>query len=161
MPITQYCTTSDVWHRLSTEGANLRVDDDPGTLQEVLDDAAVLVNEHCELRYSVAQLAVSDWVRKRAADVAAALLCERRGNPVPVGMARKFDRTTARLEQIRLGTFLIPDIGLRKTEVPVLSNVRVRLDPFPRTVVERNRSTGKPEGYTQHADRFEYLDYSI
>jgi hypothetical protein len=70
--------------------------------------------------------------------------------------------TMDRLEKIRLGLLAVPNLPIRKEMAPVMSNVRIRLDPFPRTVVEQTNSTGKPEGYNQHTDALDWnFDYSI
>lgn len=159
---TAYCSITDVQNRLSAEGVTLRTDDSPPTSYgEVITEASTEIDEYCLHRYTAANLAVSDWVRFRASVIAAVLLCERRGNPVPRSLEKRYDKLMERLEKVREGTLNIPDLAMRKEEVPVLSNVRIRLDPFPRTVVENNRSTGTPEGYRQHADQTDWLDYTI
>lgn len=158
-----YCSQNDLQNRLSADGVAYRVDDNPPTtLGDVLTDASTIVDEHLYSLYDPAQLVNSDWVRERAADIASYLLCERRGNPVPPGIQAKYERTMTRLEQIRLGVLAVPNLPIRKEMAPVLSNVRIRLDPFPRTVVERNNSTGTPQGYDQHTDSLDWnFDYSI
>lgn len=162
MPITQYCAQADIQNRLSTTGVNLRVDDTPPTtLGDVLNNAASIIDEHCRLSYDPATMVTSEWVKQRATDVAAYLLCTRRGNPAPGSIEALYTRTMARLEQVRLGVVQIPDIPARKNMAPVLSNQRVKLTPFPHVVTERNRSTGTPAGYDQHTDPQEWYDYSI
>lgn len=163
MATSLYCSLNDVKNRLSTAGVTYRIDDTPpdATDGDVLDEASRIIDDYCLLHYAEAQLAVSPIVMHWTANIAAMLMCERRGNPVPVGIHSKYERTLKRLERVQLGATLIADIPMRKTQVPVLSNVRVRLDPFPRTVVEKRRSTGTPENYKQHSDKLDFLDYSI
>lgn len=158
-----YCALQDVQNRLSADGVTYRTDDSPPTLLgDVLTDASSQIDEHLYFLYDPAQLVTSDWVRERTADIATFLLCERRGNPVPVGIAAKFERTMDRLEKIRLGLMAVPNLPVRKEMAPVLSNVRVQLVPFPHTVVERSNSTGTPQGYTSHDDVLDWgYDYSI
>lgn len=160
---TAYCTQNDITNRLSVDGVTYRTDDDPPTdLGDVIVDACSQVDEYLFSQYDPIQLAQSDWVRSRAADIAAYLLCERRGNPVPPGIAAKFERTLERLERVRLGVICVPNLPMRKELAPVLSNVRVVLTPWPHTVVERNNSTGKPTGYDQHNDPMDFgYDYQI
>ncbi len=160
---TAYCSQTDLQNRLSADGITYRTDDGPPTsLGDVIVDASTQIDEHLFFLYDPVQLATSDWVRERCADIASYLLCERRGNPVPPGIARKYERAMDRLEQIRLGLLAVPNLPIRKEMAPVMSNVRIRLDPFPRTVVERNNSTGTPQGYDQHQDSLEWnFDYSI
>ena len=62
------------------------------------------------------------------------------------------------------GRLAIPNLPTRKTEAPVLSMPRIRLDPYPRTVIERNRGTttgGMPNGYTQRVDQSDNVDFTI
>jgi phage gp36-like protein len=158
-----YCTQNDITNRLSADGITYRTDDNPPTaLGDVITDAGTTIDEYLFFLYDPVQLATSDWVRERAADIATYLLCERRGNPVPPGIAAKYERTVEKLEQVRLGQRAVPNLPIRKEQAPVLSNVRVRLDPFPRVVVEPSNSTGKPQGYDQHRDSLDWnFDYSI
>lgn len=163
MATTLYCSLANVQGRLGADGVNYRVDDDPTFIQQVLDDASRFVDEHCLLGYSEANLAASPWVKHRTADVAAYLFCERRGNAVPAGIAQKFERAEKKLERVRLGKLQIPDVPARRDLAPVMDNVRIRMDPFPRTVVEKNRSTkrNQPTDYAQHNDSLDWFDYQI
>lgn len=162
MAQTTYCAIADIQNILSADGVTYRTDDSPpDTYGDVIDAASAVIDEHCFIWVLPATLATNEWVKHRAAEVASYYLCERRGNPVPPGVAQRYERAMERLELVRLGRLQIPNCAVRKTQVPVLSNGRIRLDPFPRTVIEKKRSTGKPEGYTQHADRLDTLDYSI
>ena len=164
MATTLYCAISDVQNRLSADGVTYRTDDAPPTANgDVLDEASREIDWYCLTQYAETDLATSRWVKHQCAVIASYLLCERRGNPVPSGIARKYDRLVKKLEAVQSGARVIPDLGRRRTDVPTVSNVRPRLDPFPRTVVERNRSSSRdrPTDYTQNADRFDYLDYSI
>lgn len=151
-----YCTTTDLVNRMSAEGVQYRIDDDPPTaLGDVLAEAADTVDEHCWTMYSQAALAGSSWIKERCADIAAYLLCERRGNPVPPGIAQKHDRTLKKLERVQLGLLQVPFLAVLRTAVPIMSQPRIRLDPFPRVVIEKSRSTGKVEG-PQDADTLDF-----
>lgn len=162
MATTAYCTSDDIANRLSSTGVTLRTDDTPpDTLGDVITDASTQVDEHCRLLYTPANLAVSDWVNQRATDIAAVLLCERRGNPVPGSLMRKYERALERLEQVRLGTLQIPDVPARLVAAPVMSNVREQLNPQPHTRVRKSTSTGQAAGYVQRVDRYDALDYTI
>lgn len=158
-----YCSVADIQNRLSADGIEYRTDDEPPSLLgDVIVDACSQVDEYLFAQYDPAQLAQSDWVRQRAADIAAFLLCERRGNPPPPGIAAKFERAMDKLERVRLGVICVPNLPMRKELAPVLSNVRVVLTPWPHTVVERSNSTGTPAGYDQHEDPMDWgYDYSI
>lgn len=164
MATTLYCSIDDVKNRLSANGVTLRMDDSPPTSYgDVLDDASRTIDEYCLLRYTEANLDASPWVKHKCADIATFLLCERRGNPPPRGIAGKFERAMERLELVRTFKMAIPDIPERRTAVPTLSQPRIRLDPNPRTVIERKRGSTRnyPEDYAQHTDRLEWFDPGI
>ena len=170
MAATQYCVLRDVQKQLSVEGVNLRLDDDPQVWSDVIDWASLTIDEHCRTGYTQANLQISDWVKRQTAVLAAYELCERRGNPCPQSLIRKVVRLIGTPEKpggilgfILRGSRNISDIPRRKADIPVVSNVRVRLDPSPRIVVETGRSTGTPSGYSQHEDQLEPpgFDYSI
>jgi phage gp36-like protein len=162
MALTPYCTQADLTNRLSADGVAYRTDDvPPGVLGDVLAEAATVIDEYCRLGYDPTNLAQSDWVTKRATDIAAFMLCQRRGNPVPPGVAQKYERTLERLELVRLGRLSIPDAPGRRNQVPVLSNLRVRLDPFPRVVVDRysGPTRERAQDYRQAVDYSEPMFY--
>lgn len=156
-----FCTSTDVQNLLSAEGVILRADDNPpSVLGECLDMGDDEINWYCSELYSATALAASDWVRRAAAVVAAYNLCERRGNPVPVGIAQKYDRLVAKLEKVQTGNpkYRIPGIGVKKSVAPVVSNHRATNRPWPRTVVIKAQSTGRPENIRQNVDPFDALN---
>jgi hypothetical protein len=163
--VAVYCTSADVVSRLSQAGVDSRTDDDPAApafLNDCTDRASATVDEHCLVHYSAANLGASRWVNKVCTDLAAVEVCRRRGNPVPAALEKEAERVLARLELVRKGLLEIPEVGKKKSEAPVLSNVRVRLDPFPRVVVERAVSTGTPEGYNRNDDALGWVyDFQI
>lgn len=164
MALTLYCSQVDLTNRLSADGITYRTDDTPPTsLRDALGEAATIIDEHCRTAYDPAALAASDWVRHRATDIAAWCLTQGRGNPAPPGVQTRYERTMKALELVRVGSLAIPDIAARRDLAPVLSNMRIRLDPFPRSVVEPNRSSsrGRPKDYAQNVDSLEWFDYSI
>ncbi len=158
-----YCSLTDLQNRLSADGVTYRTDDDPPTLYgDVIIDASSQIDEHLYFLYDPTQLALSDWVRERCADLAAYLLCERRGNPPPPGIASKYERAMDRLEKVRLGQLAVPNLPVMKSMAPVLSNCRIQLFPWPRVVVEPSNSTGTPAGYVQFQDVLDYgYDFCI
>src|SRR5712671_5774094 len=89
-----YCSMNDVVNVLSQSGVDLRLDDIPPapTDGDVLNDASTIIDEFCANRYSPTWLVQSDWIRHRCKNIAAFLLCERRGNPVPSGVQTQWDR---------------------------------------------------------------------
>lgn len=162
--MADYCTIEDIINRLSADGVTYRTDDaPPDDYGDVLDDASRQIDFYLLARYESDQLVTSSWVKHGCAVIASFLLCERRGNPVPRGIAGKFERLMEQLKLIQLGNVPVPGIVERRTAVPTMSNVRIRLDPHPRTVVERNRSTtrNQPQDYVQHVDRLEWFDPGI
>ncbi len=163
MPITfpsvPYTTLQAIQNRLSINGVVLRMDDvPPSTLGEVIEEASSIIDEHAAHRYTQANLATSNWIYFRATDIACYLLCERRGNPVPIGIAQRYERAIAKLEQVYNGRFNIWDIPERKSAIPTMSNMRIVLRPFPRAVVETGnlRSTGTVTQYQRNRDPAEF-----
>lgn len=161
-----YCTQTDLEHQLSADGVDLRIDDDVSAVAEVLEEADTEIDQACYYIYSQASLAVNAWVKHKAKTIASYLLCVRRGIPAPSSVVEKYQRALEILEKVRQGAIFIPKAVMSKAAAPTMSNVRPTLRPFPRTVVEKNRSTGKPEGYRQNNldpwDRTNlYLDFQI
>ena len=161
MSITTYCTWSDVMKRVSAEAADLRIDDDPSAKTEVLEDAAIEVNGYLQLLYEVADLARSNWVSVKTRDIAVYLLCIRRNHPAPKSVQMRYDKAIQDLERVQAGATKVPDVAENKANVPVLSNQRVIMSPFPRVQTVTGKSTGKQEGYSPHDDQQDLFDYSI
>ena len=160
MPITLYCSWADVTSRIGADGADARIDDDPATQTDVLESAAVEVNGYLQLNYAPARLATSDWVRFKTRDVAVFLLCLRRNSPPPQSVQAMYEKAVADLEKVQSGKTRVPDVAEDKANVPVLSNQRVTLTPFPRVQNVPGTSTGKREGYVPNNDNQDQTDYS-
>jgi hypothetical protein len=155
MAVVLYCKGSDLDDRLSAAGVARRADDDARVTASILRRAATRVNFYLLPQYTADQLVLSEWVRERTADVAAYMHATYRGNPAPLPIKMESDMALAELESIRLGQARVPDVSARKAQVPVLSQPRADLFPIPRTVIERGRSTGSPDGYSRRDDPFE------
>lgn len=162
MAVTQFCSWLDVTNRISVAAASLRVDDadpDIDTLKtDVLDSASVEVNGYLGVNYSAETLVQSEWVRFKTRDIAVYFLCLRRNHPPPVSVQERYDKAIADLEKLESGVKRLPDVAEEKANVPVLSNQRVSLSPYPRVQSVQGKSTGKQEGYSPHNDndRFDY-----
>ncbi len=161
MPITTYCTQADVQARLSAVGVQLRLDDNPADITNILESAAMDVNERAQLAYGVDRLATSDWVKFKARDLAVFHLCIRRNNPISKAVQFIYDSAIESLEKVLKGTLQIPDVAAPKEHAPVLSNMTVRPYPVPHPVAVPGTSTGRPSGYVQHVDEADRLDYGI
>lgn len=160
-PITLYCSWPDVTNRLGVDGADARIDDDPTTQQDVLESAAVEVNGYLQLTYEISALAQSNWVRFKTRDIAVYLLCLRRNHPAPQSVQAQYEKAIADLERVQAGAMKVPDAYESKANVPVLSNQRVTLSPFPRVVNVPGKSTGKQEGYAPFNDQLDNFDYGM
>ena len=161
MSITHYCTWADVTNRISSDAADARTDDaSAAAATDVLDSAAVEVNGYLQLLYDVASLAQSNWVRFKCRDIAVYLLCLRRNHPVPISVAAMYEKAIKDLERVQSGEMRLPDVAENKANVPVLSNQRVSLSPFPRVQNSPGKGTGKQEGYTPNNDDNDRFDYS-
>ncbi len=149
-----YCAGNDLEGRLSQAGVELRGDDDPATLSEVLDEASSTVDFYLSRLYDPAGYPGNRWVKHATANIGALLLCERRGNPVPASITDKHDRTMAELKLVLAGTVPVPGLTPRRSPVPQLSNHRPKLGPVPHTVVERETSPkrDRPTDYRQNVD---------
>lgn len=159
-----YCTITDVQNIISADGVTYRVDD--GTALDlytaVIDEASSIIDEYALRFYTSTALEAARWVTHKCANIAAWLLCTRRGNAPPTGIAMRYEQAMDDLEKVSEGKKQIPGAGQRRDCAPCVSNVRIRLDPFPRTVVEPNRSSRqKPTDYKQWADRFDFVDYTL
>lgn len=159
--ITPLCLATDVEMILSSTGVSLRTDDDSDATDWAIEEASLDIQEYCLQSYSIESLTASNWVKRQTAWRAAKYLCERRGNPVPASLLDEVKRREERLELVRIGKLRIPDAVKRKADIPVLTNQRTRVQPFPQAVSERGRSTGTPDGYTPHDDRNDWFDYSL
>lgn len=156
-----YCTLQDMQNRLSVMGVSLRVDDVPPTdLGDVIIEASTVIDEYCFHRYTPTAMLTSAWVEYRATDIACYFLCERRGNPVPIGIAQRYERTMKKLERVYDGKFNIYDCPERRTPAPTMSNMRVIFRPFPRSVVETGtkRSTGQVTQYDRTRDPWDIVN---
>jgi phage gp36-like protein len=157
--MSAYCAETDLQDLISSSGETLRIDDysaganQTALIARIIAKASAQVDLYLLKRYTAATLTASDWVKYATADLAMCILCRRRGNPVPEVFNAQCTTVMEQLQQIMDGLLALPGASERKDSVPVLSNVRTRLDPFPRTVVERSRSTGTPAGYAQATDR--------
>lgn len=155
-----YCTLTNIQDRLSVNGVNLRIDDvPPDTLGDVIAEASTIVDEHLATRYDPIYLQQSGWVLYRATDIATFLLCERRGNPAPMSVGQRYERAMAAMERVRTGNANVWDTVERKTCAPTMTNVRVVLRPFPRSVCETGtlRSTGTVTDYARNRDPAELI----
>jgi hypothetical protein len=127
----------------------------------VIGDAVNEVDYYLYPRYDVdsSQYANNPWVKAAATAAALVLLFKRRGNPVPrVFLWRWTDPTAGflpKLQRVLDGQAVVPRLQLRKGEVPVMTNIRTRLWPYPQALAERKHSTGTPQGYTQQDDSVE------
>lgn len=160
--MSSYCTSQDIVDRISSSGQTLRLDDftaganRDALIARIIENASAQVDLYLLPRYDAAVLAANTWVIHATADLALCILCRRRGNPPPGPIKEQCDAVLETMKEIKDGELALPEAPERKESVPVMSNVRVRLDPFPRTVVERSRSTGNPQGYPQNTDNLDY-----
>jgi phage gp36-like protein len=133
----------------------LRIDDSGASTADAIADASEWVYFYCGTRYSDAALLTSNWIKYRTRDIAVLFLCARRLNAIPKAAQALYDAAIAALEKVQAGTLNIAGVPLRKSAGPVISQPRVQLWPTPHTVIERNRSTGQPAGYTPRDDPYE------
>jgi len=158
MAVTILCTVGNIQDRLSAAGVTLRADDNPPSAYgDVMKRASVWVMKYLTKRYppSKVDLSQSDHANLIASDIATFFLCIRRGNPAPAPVAALFKMAADELKEIRSGQADLFDVAAARPSAPVMSNVRVPLQPQPHARVTRARSTttgGTPSDYAQHGD---------
>ncbi|WP_020475713.1 phage protein Gp36 family protein [Zavarzinella formosa] len=145
-------TRARIESRIGQLGADLRIDDDSLSLDDVIADATTEAKGYVSRLYSDDALASSNWIELKVRDIAAYFLCLRRLNDAPPSAKLAYDKAIADLEKIQSGETQIPDAAMTKQAAPVLTNQRLRLWPFPNIVNVPSRSTGNPEGYYSHDD---------
>jgi phage gp36-like protein len=149
-----YCTEDDLADRISFDGTNLRVDDNPpDILGNVINRASAEVRRYLLRRYSDANLAMSEWISMATADIACYLLCKRRANSVPSSIAEAYRQVIADLKYMQFGQLQVPDVAPIAQPIPTLTNIDMRLWPSPHPRVMRARSTGgSPTNYPERVD---------
>lgn len=161
MPVVLYADATAVVARAGEAGVTLRTDDDPNTIDDVLEAAAVDVDFWLGPVYSQTALAGSEWVARACRDIAVRYLCLRRLNAVPKSVELRYQEVLELLKLLASGARQLPDAAARKANAPVLSNQRTHLSPHPRVTTERPASTGVPAGYPPRDDPTGILDYVV
>lgn len=162
MSLTAYTTAAKMQIQLSATGVSLRSDHDAGAVTQAILDASAIVNRYAQVRYTAAALAASDEIEQLARDIALYRLCIYRNNPAPKPVQDAYDEALKELDMIRRGVINLADAPLRAGNFPVLSNQKVRQDPFSRVVTVEGKSTSMPQtGYVAQNDRTDGFDYSI
>ena len=157
-----YTSSAAVQTRMGAVGVSLRTNDDASRITQAIADASTEIDGYALLAYPAAALAASSWVEKQARDLSVFYLCAGRLNPIPQSVQTIYENCIKNLEKVRGGSFVIPDAAQSKCNVPVMSNVRIRMTPVPHTDVEMGRSTGTPDDYLQFVDPVEqYFDYTL
>lgn len=164
-PASNYCTMDDIADLMSQNGMQLCLDDNPPSLNaNVLDKAGNLVDRYLCRRYDPSQLALSPVIRDCCAAIGAYYLGGgRRGNPAAQGFATMYEDVIAYFVELKKGLNEIPGIAARKSYAPIISVMRSTLRPFPRTVVERSRSSqaaGGPENFVGAPDPWDTFGFN-
>lgn len=161
--VTLYCDRSDVEDVLSAAGVQSRLSDGPPSADDLgscLKDAAIFINQHAALMYPISQLVLSNWVNFTAKHIAAHLLCIRRGNPAPSSVREFYDAAVEDLKDVKKGLDVIYDALPGRANVPVMSNMSMRLRPFMHSRVQAKRSAGHaPTDYSQRRDMTDPAEY--
>lgn len=156
-----YCSQDDLEQTLSVSGVDLRLDDNPSDTDHVIDDASAQIDAYLLTHYSPAQLAQSRWVKHACSYIALYNLCMRRANSVPGSILKKYEETIKMLEKAALGQFRMGDISPKRPSIPFMSNMRPSVNPWPHTVVMKEKSTGTTtiEDYRQKTDPLGFMTY--
>ena len=164
---TLYVTQSDMEALFSTEGVELRLDDDgSGTVSapellrlttQALNYATARCNMFLLGRYEPADLATSWVVNEWATYIACHWLSARRGNPTLFGA--QVEEVKKELAQVKAGQLNLEELGSRNPSWPTWSNTRVdstnyrlRKIRVERPISEEEPTSGKPQNRDIWAD---------
>src|SRR5262245_30932951 len=115
MAVTALCTQTEIEAKLSEHGLAVRLDDDkdgaaePGLVTSVIEKASADVGQYLLVRYAVADIAASAWVKWVTATFAARDATRRRNQPCPQSLLDECQDYTDQLKAIRDG--LQPLVG--------------------------------------------------
>ena len=159
---TLYCDQTDLESLFSTEGVELRLDDNgDGSVSaaellrlttQARNYATARVNMYCLTRYAVADLATSWVVNEWATYLACHWLSRRRGNP---GLFKdEAKQVMEELKAVKGGQLDLADLAERNPGWPTWSNARVDISyPQKRIRVQRPISEQSPtQGMTRNRD---------
>jgi hypothetical protein len=79
----------------------------------------------CSNRYDDSDLATAWSINRIASAAAAAWVCRRRGQPLPLGVKEEYEEAQFKLKEINRGSLWVEDIGTRSVQWPFFSNVTV------------------------------------
>lgn len=136
----EYCASGDVAARLSQWGLDLRVDDDPDTVDDCIENASSDIDLRLLPIYSAADIAASRWVHFACRALSVYYVCLRRNEPVPSSVQAEYDKTMLELEAIAVGQLTLPGAA-KATSVIRVSNQTYDNTRFPAIRVSRPRST--------------------
>jgi hypothetical protein len=157
---TLYTTQTLIEDVLSSEGVDLRVDDDGDgnvtdeEIARLTTDAVNYATARCNLylckRYSTTQLG-TDWnVQRWATDIAAVWMCQRRGNPCPESLLKRLGDSMDEMVAVQNGSMDLAEAAERVADLPYFSNGtldnRYRLRQWR---IERPLSDQTPGGLQQ------------
>jgi hypothetical protein len=177
MPLTTYCSETDIDSILSPFGAEIRANDDLDNSTDPVTDATnadaniasciaqatVRVNMSLLQRYTVAVCVASTWVRWCTAYLSARYLCLRRNNPVPESLqaeCEQFERELAAIFASK--AHLIADDGMAAPKfdmTPTVTNYTID-SRYARSKVRRIPTTstgGSQTGDRQQRNMREYV----
>ena len=149
---TLYTDQASIGDVLSTDGVDMRVDDDgTGMVSSTEDDridrainwATARINRRLQPLYDAADLVLSWTVWNWASVFGAWWLSTRRGNIPAAGIQMQYDLAVEELDAVAAGLQVLEDISLRNDLAPTLSNVRLD-SRYPQTQlrVQRKLSRG-------------------
>lgn len=157
-----YCTQTEIERFLSSAGVVAMADHDEdgvvdsGVVADAIAEADGEIDLFCRGRYSAAGLATSTVVVNWSITLAAAALCELRGNPVPDSLQRKANRILeVLLPQIQEGKLTLPGIAFGNDLRPAFANLAIdrRFARSKVRVTQVNSSNQVREMGTNYADQ--------
>jgi hypothetical protein len=121
------------------------------------------VRSFVAVKYDDSELVKSWSIWRCTRIIAAYRLCRRRTNACPVTVEEDYKAALKELKEYQYGARYVDDAGLRTTEAPAWSNVRVDQFgyDFQKVRVEQCISESTPTQYPQHADWLAQFSYEI
>lgn len=155
-----YTTRADIDALLSSDGVDLRLDDNAGgsvsatelayLTTQGINYATDRVNNYLMGRYAPVNLYASWTVADWTTILAARWLCSRRGNDVPKSLERMYKETVEEMEEVRTGAMALAAIEEYVINAPAWSNVRVTPHSrMKRLRVERPLSERTAPGFSR------------
>lgn len=166
-----YCVQADVEDIMSVVGAALRLDDSGDRVVDATEqramtyaiiDATETINYYCFVKYATQWLATSNFINRACAVLAAYALCKHALNSAPESLVNWAAEYEHKLQEVRDGQGLLPNIPLRRKLAPQWSFTRIVPWPYQFRVIRVERQNSSTDPRTRLQQNTDYQEsYSI